>query len=273
MIERDISVLRRLRPEDIPAAFELSAQAGWNQTRDDWQLLLDLTPEGCLAIEVGGVLAATTTLFCYDRKLAWVGMVLTKMEFQRRGFAKELLETALKQADKLRIGTIKLDATDQGQPLYHQFGFQAEQKIERWSRMGKDVQQTCVESLAKETWQGSTFDVFPANRWRVLQQLARRCPPLSSPHSFLFSRPGRAARYLGPCVSEEPATARTLIEHRVQNTDCSWYWDLFPNNKNAATIANALGFSPQRHLTRMYRGKQLPENENATYAIAGFELG
>jgi hypothetical protein len=27
---------------DVPAAFELSAEAGWNQTEDDWRLLLAL---------------------------------------------------------------------------------------------------------------------------------------------------------------------------------------------------------------------------------------
>ena len=62
-------VLRRLVASDIPAALGLSEQAGWNQTSEDWRTLIDLAPEGCLAIEVGGELAATTTLLCYgDRK-------------------------------------------------------------------------------------------------------------------------------------------------------------------------------------------------------------
>src|SRR3954451_22253247 len=110
--------LRTMRHEDTPAAFQLSAHAGWNQTEEDWRTLLELSPEGCLAIEVDGQLAATTTLLCYGPKLAWIGMVLTKAEYQRRGFAKRLLALALQNADKMGIATIKLDATDQGQPLY-----------------------------------------------------------------------------------------------------------------------------------------------------------
>ena len=54
---------------------------------------------------------------------------------------------------------------------------------------------------------------------------------------------------------------------------CSWSWDLFPENKTRWRIARDLGFSPQRHLVRMARGKQLREKTNAIYAIAGFELG
>src|SRR6059058_967075 len=123
MTELGSEKLRRLRAEDIPAAAELSARAGWNQTEEDWRTLLELSPEGCWAIEVDGHLAATTTLLCYGRRLAWIGMVLTEASYQRRGFAKKLLAHVLETAEKMRIETIKLDATDQGQPIYQQFGF------------------------------------------------------------------------------------------------------------------------------------------------------
>src|SRR2546423_5714849 len=128
--------LRSMRAEDVPAAFNLSAQAGWNQTEEDWRTLLELAPKTCLAIEVDGQLAATTTLLCYGRRLAWIGMVLTKAPYQRHGFARRLLAHALEIADKMGIATIKLDATDQGQPLYESLGFRNEQEIERWARPG-----------------------------------------------------------------------------------------------------------------------------------------
>jgi hypothetical protein len=79
--------------------------------------------------------------------------------------------------------------------------------------------------------------------------------------------------YLGPCISENPGTARRMIEDRIQNTRCAWSWDLFPRNEDAVALARDLGFSPQRHLVRMARGKELCEKGNAIYAIAGFELG
>ena len=105
------AILRGLVPRDIPAALELSQQAGWNQTAEDWRMLTDLAPEGCLAIQVDAELAATTTLLCYGRRLAWIGMVLTKVPYRGRGFARRLLTQALKQADEMRIETVKLDGT------------------------------------------------------------------------------------------------------------------------------------------------------------------
>src|SRR5204862_2651063 len=133
MTEAGSEKLRRLRAADLPAAAQLSTQAGWNQTEEDWRTLLELSPEGCLAIEVDGHLAATTTLLCYGRRLAWIGMVLAKAEYQRRGFARRLLATALEPAYRMGMATIKPNATDQAQPLYKSPGFAARQEWKRWS--------------------------------------------------------------------------------------------------------------------------------------------
>src|SRR5437762_3624981 len=43
----NIGQLRNLNNNDLPAAMELSTLAGWNQTADDWRMLLELAPDGC----------------------------------------------------------------------------------------------------------------------------------------------------------------------------------------------------------------------------------
>jgi len=265
--------LRRLRAEDIPAAAQLSAQAGWNQTEQDWRTLLELSPEGCLAIEEDGHLAATTTLLCYGRSLAWIGMVLTKTEYQRRGFARRLLAQTLGSADTMGIATIKLDATDQGQPLYESLGFRAEQEIERWARPGENEQPPVNRTPAEKPWRDVDSSAFGTDRSRLLERLARLNAPASISRSYLFTRPGRVTAYLGPCISDDQGQARHLIGDCVQNTRCAWSWDLFPRNQLAVALARDLGFSAKRHLVRMARGKELRENEKLIYAIAGFELG
>lgn len=266
--------LRGLRAEDIPAAAQLSAQAGWNQTEQDWQTLLELNPEGCLAIEADGQLAATTTLLCYGHTLAWVGMVLTKPEYQRRGFSRRLLARTLENADRMGIATIKLDATDQGQPIYESLGFRCEQAIERWTRQGENCPPPPTgRASVEEPWRELDLIAFGSDRTRLLERLARLHSPRSISRSYLFVRPGRMTAYLGPCISEDPAAARSLIEQTVLTAACSWSWDLFPENRNAVALARDLGFSPKRHLVRMARGQQLHGNDTLIYAIAGFELG
>jgi len=272
------AILRRLVPSDIPAAVELSQQAGWNQTAEDWRMLTDLAPEGCLAIEVDGELAATTTLLCYGRRLAWIGMVLTKLSYRGRGFARRLLTQALKQADEMRIETVKLDGTDQGRHLYEKMGFRFEQAVERWSRLGSiDSSSTTplVDASPAEDWRGADRRAFGADRSDLLQRLAQRSHlPLLMSNSYLLTRTGRHSQYLGPSVCDAPGTARTLMERALLTVgaqDCSW--DLFPRNVNAAAIAQDLAFAPSRHLQRMVRGKELRAKEEMIYAIAGFDLG
>src|SRR5258708_31799820 len=101
----------------------MSNRAGWNQTAHDWRSLIELEPEGCFALEFDGRVVATATLICYGERLAWLGMVLTHVDYQRRGFARELVTRVLELADERQIQTVKLDATSQGPLLYERLRF------------------------------------------------------------------------------------------------------------------------------------------------------
>lgn len=268
---------RQLSVKDIPAAMELSTEAGWNQTAEDWRTLIDLAPLGCLAIEVDCDLAATTTLMCYGQSLAWIGMVLTRVRYRGRGFARTLMTQALKLADQMRIETVKLDATDQGRPLYEKLGFRCEQTVERWWREGKSPSSAASgtdDRVCQYPCRAVDLRAFGADRVDLLSALAVRNPAIFSGNSYLFSRPGRLNSYLGPCVADTSGSARSLVE-RTLLTESShgWYWDLLCSNTEAVALARSLGFAPQRHLTRMVRGKDLQAREEMIYAIAGFELG
>jgi GNAT superfamily N-acetyltransferase len=270
--------VRLLKASDIPAAMALSAAAGWNQTREDWLAVLALNPESCFATEIGGILAATTTLHCYGRSLAWIGMVLTRQEFRRQGIAKHLLTRALAWAHEKGIETVKLDATDQGQLLYEKLGFREERTVERWSRPGVDgnsgATPITIAPCSEDSWQKYDLEAFGADRSRLLRLLAARGPSFATHRGYLFSRPGRVSSYLGPCVAVNHQSARGLTEQWMRRIGAtSWAWDLFPDNGHAAELAAELGFTRQRRLLRMGRGKDLPEKTEQIYAIAGFELG
>src|SRR5256885_15018627 len=89
---------------------ELSTQAGWNQTPEDWRMLMRLDAKGCFGVEVEGRLVATTTLLCYGRLLAWVGMVLTRVEWRGPGFFRGVLGNGPAPARPTRIPRQEIDA-------------------------------------------------------------------------------------------------------------------------------------------------------------------
>jgi ribosomal protein S18 acetylase RimI-like enzyme len=260
-------MLRPLQPQDIAIAAELSAEAGWNQTEDDWRMLLRLNPENCFGIEADGRLVSTATLACYGRQLGWIGMVLTNGAYRRRGFARALLLHAIDRADQLGIESLKLDATDQGQSLYESLGFRVEQQVERWWRARQAASGAGLQPAQLIDY---GLQAYGANRSELLSALVERSTLYADADGFCFSRPGRVANYIGPCISRNADFARRSIQACAGKES---YWDLLPQNKLARDLATELGFIPQRKLVRMVRGRDLRGREDWIYAIAGFELG
>jgi GNAT superfamily N-acetyltransferase len=245
VLAQSVTAVRLITADDIPSAWELSTAAGWNQTSNDWRKLIELDPKSCFGLECEGRLVATTTLVCYGRRLAWVGMVLTRAGFQRRGFARTLVARALEFADSRGIGTVKLDATAQGQPLYESLGFVPEQEVQRWSG-----------NVSRDSLPSPNFG-----------------PPANDGEEFARRREGLRASYLGPCRARTQESARRLIATTLATSEGAWLWDLLPANRGAVSLAEDFGFRLDRQLVRMSRGAPLREDESMIYAISGFEFG
>jgi len=178
----------------------------------------------------------------------------------------------------MRVATLKLDATDQGRPLYEKMGFRIEQPIERWTRtaVGLSSEASATDKAAfTGDWESADRIAFGVERLELLRRLAQRGrPALFHGCSYLMARTGRQTAYMGPSVCESPDIARNLIERALETrSGGGWSWDMLPRNTSAVTIAKDLGFAPDRQLQRMVRGRDLLSEEASIYAIAGFELG
>lgn len=280
-------------PSDVSSAMELSAAANWNQTPEDWCRVIRLSAEGCRCIEDSGKIIATATLLPYDTHLAWIGMVLTRPEYRRQGLARRLMEDAILAAERRGIHTLKLDATDEGRPLYENLGFVVEKTVERWGRDGGELILD-HDDVAKQRHPHTLYlsdelssldiEAFGVPRRELLKALSNSGSSNATSDGYVLSRPGRTARYLGPCVAGSEAEARLLIAAHLEESvnmgevpegskSCGWYWDLLPANREAVRCAEEFGFTRRRVLWRMRRGEMIENNDAMVYAIAGFELG
>lgn len=244
---------RLLADTDLADLLRLSAAAGWNQTAGDWLRLLQMEPEGCFGIASGGRIVASATVITYGRELAWIGMVLTLPAYRGRGFATRLMERCLDYCQQRGITTVRLDATEQGRPVYAKLGFVDEYEVQR--RSG---------SLTPREARPLAFDfaldrlAFGADRRRLLERTG-------------CSRPGRVASCIGPVTARTPEEARESILHCGVSGPC--FWDVPCANPAALELAGNLGFSPVRRLTRMRRGPAVAERPEYVFALAGFEYG
>lgn len=232
--------------------------------------MIDLEPLGCFGIEQDGRIVATTTLLTYGEELAWVGMVLTHVDYQRHGYARQLVTAALELASSRKIRCVKLDATDQGRPLYASLGFEDEQPIQRW--FGHPEVEVQTEAAAGST---PLFQLdqsaFGIDRSRFLETLGQ---PVITEGAFAMHRPGARASHLGPCTARSAESAARVIRTILATQPRTpWLWDILPANAPACALAEELGFKPARHLMRMTRGESFRGDESMVYAIAGFEAG
>ena len=272
-----IGALRRLTARDLPSAMGLSISANWNQTAEDWRRMMRLSPDGCRCIENEGRIVATATRLNYGDQLSWIGMVLTRPDERRKGYARRLIEDAIASSKMERIPTLKLDATEQGRPLYESLGFIVEQTIERWERRGEAPRSTTAayaRRIPDELLREDT-KAFGVSRQSLLQDLSASGNCVVGSHGYILSRAGRMAHYLGPCVATSASAARELIEGQLNrcSSECAWYWDLLDSNTEAVRCAEELGFTRTRVLWRMRRGERVDADDLLSYAIAGFELG
>ncbi len=276
------SRIRLLRRADVPGAMHLKECAGWNQTREDWERLLDLEPEGCFGLEQDGRLAATATALTYGRDLAWIGMVLTLPEFRGHGFASMLMEHAIDFAARRGIAKIGLDATSLGIGVYRRLGFAAEEPeatIKRWAR---PASAGLVSPGAVDLWRPhAELDrrAFGADRSELLQRLARVESASVPGRGYAMGRAGSQAAYFGPCVADSSAVATTLLQwYLARHPAETNYWDIQAANHEAEALARRHGFAPLRELTRMVRvlgpdvQSALPD-ARLVYATAGLEYG
>ncbi|MBV8896931.1 MAG: GNAT family N-acetyltransferase [Acidobacteriaceae bacterium] len=268
-------VIASLAEHDLAGALQISSAAGWNQTASDWRMLFRLAPDGCFALHADGKLVATTSLLRYEDRLGWIGMVLTHADYRRRGFAHALLEHVLTRPDAERIATLKLDATEQGQPLYERLGFTPEQPVERWLRPGNSelpATDQCRQSL--EACLTMDREAFGLDRSTLLRDISKRSAIFTSENAFIFRRPGLNAQYMGPFVSRNTDDTRALVIQCIQNAgEAACFWDLLPRNTAAVDLARDLGFVRHRELVRMRRGAPYAGRDAWIWGIAGFELG
>lgn len=259
----------------------LKEAAGWNQTEDDWRILLSLAPDSCFGIECNGQLAATTTAIVYGNDLAWIGMVLTAPEFRNRGFAHRLMNHTLDHLRERGVAWAKLDATEIGANVYSDFGFRFECGVERWQRGPSNApvsEETC-SSRSVDLGVISSRDTFGVSRTQLLECLTRTGGACLNESGFALWRPGSFAHYFGPCVAGDLRSAEPLLRCCLDaNQGCPLIWDLPPQNSAAVQLARKYGFQRTRTLSRMARAlrpdaKPLRPEMNSLFALAGFEYG
>ena len=275
--------IRRLTEADLLAAEELRRIAGWNQTINDWRLLLSLEPQGCFAFVEDDRVLGTVTTTTYGRDLAWIGMMLVHPDHRRRGIGTRLMRAALDHLKGLGIGCIRLDATPVGLPVYQKLGFVAEWTLTRYQgTVVPAPEASAARELLESDWaaveemDAAAFGVRRSRLLRSVAKLSRYVLVLQEPGvGYGMLRPGSHYDYLGPLVCSRSESAYPLIAGLLNKAaGRSVFWDVPDDNASAKGLAQQFGFQPVRALTRMRLGpKNVQSDPAAQLGIADPSVG
>jgi GNAT superfamily N-acetyltransferase len=266
----DGAVFRDMTEADLPGGLALSRASGWNQTLEDWRLVLSLG-QGLFRVATrGGDVVASGGAVRYGDVLAWICMILVRPDERGHGLGTRVFSQVL---DRLRalvdagaLRAVGLDATPAGRALYLQHGFVDGPALARL------VREADAPRASGPIWSHALAahdldfvlerdrSLFGADRAPVLRALFSRAPDLArvvrdrGRTAYCFGRHGDHADQVGPVVADDPALALELARSAAAQprgrplivdarADARWLDAL-----------HGLGFHVLRPLTRMYLG-------------------
>jgi GNAT superfamily N-acetyltransferase len=288
MPEEKAFSIRPMKPGDLDQAFGLSMAEGWNQTMDDWRLLLDNQANVCIVAEKEKRVAGTATALIHGNCVAWIGMVLVDKSLRGQGAGKMLLEEIISRLK--HIQAVKLDATPAGEPLYQKLGFVAEYNILRMTRgtmkyksakvSGNEISNTGKREISEITRLDKI--IFGADRSYLLNRLFNAYPERAfcvktndKIDGFAFGRAGSRFNYIGPVSAMSIDSAKQLISGSLESlNDQAIALDIPEDKKELTNWLESNGFVRQRRFARMYLEVNpypgTPENQ---FLISGPEFG
>ena len=280
--------LRELRMQDISKAKLLSDAEPWNQTEEDWALLIKNPQNICMCAIEGDRIIGTATAIAYARDIAWIGMVLVEKSYRGRGISKMLLKSLFEQLKM--FGSIKLDATPAGQLVYRGLGFKDEYLINRMTNLSAPDIPDAYEAGNTGIVQGKDIPeiieydrkVFGADRQQLINYLIETYPQKArvlkkNGHiiAFALGRDGARFHHIGPVMASSTEDAKLLINDALRELQGQpVVVDVPDDKKELIGWLNNLGFVKQRHFIRMYQNQNpYPGTPEKQYLICGPEFG
>lgn len=264
--------IERLDESEVPAMLALSAEAGWNQTGDDWRIFL----------QQGQVFAcrdedrqpvATAAILPYGT-FAWISMVLVTASWRQKGLGTHLLRHCIAELQRLNCVPY-LDATPAGENVYLPLGFRPVFGITRWQGQGggKAGEAAAVDLNACLKLDAASFGFA---REPLLRSFTARKPELAlqTDGGFVAARSGRLATQIGPLAAPNEIIALDLLRYALDRISGPVFLDVPDRWTSLAAELLVRDFTIQRGFRRMaLNTSQSNGNPDRSFVLAGPEFG
>ena len=280
--------LRKMELSDMEGLMRLKNAESWNQTENDWRLLIQYKDSINLVAETDNIIVGTVTAINYANTVAWIGMMLVDKRHRGKGISKILLNETIEKLKDCR--SVKLDATPAGWPVYKKIGFIDEYTLSRMTC--PSVLKPSLVEINIKTEQITEKDIpevarldkqiFGADRTDLIHYLYANSPSLAflarknnKITGFCLGRKGQSFTQLGPVYASTDEAAKVLIISALSNlSGKAVAIDIHTDKPEIENLLSAFGLIRQRSFERMYlRNNPFPGIVKYQYLISGPELG
>jgi GNAT superfamily N-acetyltransferase len=277
----DVWQFSRLGEDRIVQCVSLSAEAGWNQTIEDWALFLRHGTVLGLPGSRGATLA-TGAVLPYPDDFAWISMVLVTASRRRQRIGTSILEACCAEVAQRGLLAM-LDATPSGEAVYRPLGFEGKFTLARWQGVTERrvIAPGGIRAMtARDIPAATAIDAaaFGAQRNFLVESLFTRLPKLGfvteDNTSFVLARPGRMATQIGPIVAANEDAAAALLDAALGCISGPVILDLVDGRDILARRLRQRGFTIQRPFLRMSLNRRAVFGDTTQlFVIAGPEFG
>ncbi len=270
-----------ISPAHLDGAMNLVRQAGWNQTANDWRMMI--AHGSAFGFEdADEKLVASALVLPYRPGTGWISMVLVTPGHRRKGLAGMLIKRSVKLLHEQEL-TPFLDATPAGEKVYVKRGFRPVFGFHRWYRAALNPRSS---SLSSASGLQAVTDIRPVlemdrrifggGRAPLLADVIARGAPclIAGDNSgFALSRDGLSARQIGPLEANSLDSAWALFSALEQQTPQPVVVDVPDTHSEFIDRLQEAGFVRQRSLKRMRLGRRKTAAPGQMFALFGPELG
>jgi GNAT superfamily N-acetyltransferase len=276
-------MIRRMQPDDLPAALKLTQAVQWSHRLEDWQFHSQLG-RGWAACDENDTLLGTATWWSYGEHHGSVGLVVVDGSQQGKGIGRQLMETIIDDAGSR---SLQLIATQAGLKLYKQCGFSEVGQIEqRQGIPSLPVESPPSSAVLREvtaddlqTLRALDAAALGAPRHELIQHLLTVSSGFiatldAKPAGFVLKRQAGRGILIGPVVAQSESLAITLVAKALNSTTGFVRIDIPASAQQLGRWLESVGLVNVDTVTAMRRGAAAKANLDVrTFALVSQAFG
>lgn len=211
--------IRTATPADWAVFQRLAAAEGWRISPAERSLFAGPWAGHALVLEADCQWRGFITAVPHQHS-GWIGNLIVPPESRGRGYGRRIFAAAVARLERKRLNSLWLTASEQGRPLYEQYGFVKIDEIERW--VGVGVGGGCDDGLRNNEglWLADGR-AWGETRRELLMAVANHGRAFITGDELVFLQQVGDLNLLGPWYrgESEPCAHRELLRQALAAAD------------------------------------------------------